>query len=81
MSVRRVAMEDWVRTSVEGLGTGSRGGAPAVVPGQLAVRPGVTTSTTSRAGANAWRWHPVEIDLALFNCIFLQIFQQKWAKR
>jgi hypothetical protein len=41
----------------------------------------VATSTTSRAGANAWRWHPIEIDLALFNCIFLQIFQQKWAKR
>jgi hypothetical protein len=26
-------------------------------------------------------WHPVEIDLALFNCILLQIFQQKWAQR
>jgi hypothetical protein len=55
VSVRRVAMEDWVRTSVEGLGTGGRRSAPAVMPGQLAVRPGVATSTTSRMGANAWR--------------------------
>jgi hypothetical protein len=55
VSVRHVAMEDWVRTSVEGLGTGGRRGAPVVVPGQQAVRPGVAPSTTSRVGANAWR--------------------------
>jgi hypothetical protein len=35
-----MAMEGWVRTSVEGLGSGSRRGAPAVVPGQPAIRPG-----------------------------------------
>jgi hypothetical protein len=54
VSVRRVATEGWVRTSVGGLGTGGRSGAPAVVPGQPVARPGVATHTVSRVGANAW---------------------------
>jgi hypothetical protein len=32
-------------------------------------------------GRERLAWHPVEIDLALFNCILLQIFQHKWAQR
>jgi hypothetical protein len=56
-------------------GTSGRRGAPAVVPGQPVVWPGAATSTTSHVGANAWHLHPVEIGLALFNCILLQIFQ------
>jgi hypothetical protein len=39
---------------VEGLGSGGRRGAPAVVPGQPAVRLGVATCTTSCVGMNAW---------------------------
>jgi hypothetical protein len=35
----------------------------------------------SNVHARGRAWHPVEIDLALFNCILLQIFQQKWAQR
>jgi hypothetical protein len=40
VSVRRVATEDWVRTSVRGLGTGGHNGVPAFVPGRSAARPG-----------------------------------------
>jgi hypothetical protein len=75
-----VAKEDWVRTSVGGLGTSGRSGAPAVVPGRLAARPGGATSTTSRVGANAWRCHPVEFDLALLEMSKLEISLQKWTK-
>jgi hypothetical protein len=65
VSVRCVAKDDWVRTSVGGLGTGGLSGAPAVVPGRPGARHGVAMLTTSRVGANAWRWHLVEFDLAL----------------
>jgi hypothetical protein len=43
-----MAMGNWVRMSVEGLGTSGRRGALAFVPGLPAVRPGVSTRTTSR---------------------------------
>jgi hypothetical protein len=72
--------EGWVRMSVGGHGTGSRNGAPVVVPGRPVARPGVATRTTSRVGANAWRWHLVEFDLALFEMPKLEISLQKWTK-
>jgi hypothetical protein len=49
------------------------------VPGRSAA--GVTTARDVARGRERLALHPVEIDLALFNCILLQIFQQKWAKR
>jgi hypothetical protein len=80
MSVQRVATEGWARTSVGGLGTDDRSGALAVVSGRPVARPGVATRTTSRAGANAWRRHLVEFDLALFEMPKLKILLQKWTK-
>jgi hypothetical protein len=77
MSVRRVAKEYWVRTSVGGLGTSGRSGALAVVPGRPVARPGVATCMTSRVGMNAWRWHLVEFDLALLEMSKLEISLQK----
>jgi hypothetical protein len=38
-----------------------------------------TTRDVARVGANGWCRRPAAIDLALFNCVLLQIFQQKWA--
>jgi hypothetical protein len=40
VSVRRVAMEDWARTSVRGLGTSGHSGVPAFVPGRRRGRRG-----------------------------------------
>jgi hypothetical protein len=65
--------------SVGGLGTSGHSGAP-VVPGRPVTRLGVATRTTSRVGANAWRWHLVEFDLALFEMPKLEISLQKWTK-
>jgi hypothetical protein len=66
--------------SVGGLGTSGHSGAPVVVPGRPVTWLGVATRTTSRVGANAWRWHLVEFDLALFEMPKLEISLQKWTK-
>jgi hypothetical protein len=54
VSVRRVATEDWVRTSVRGLGTGGHNGVPAFVPGRSAewpTRPGARDVVRGREPA------------------------------
>jgi hypothetical protein len=59
------------RRSQQGIGGSTRsvGGAA-----------GMPRRATSRVGANAWCQQAISFDLALFEPIFIQIFQQKWTE-
>jgi hypothetical protein len=61
-------------------GSSGCGGGSSGCGGRSAAEQAWPRRATSRVGANAWRQQTVAFDLALFEPMFLQMFQQKWTE-